>query len=291
MEKIKFVTDSASDITLDEEKRYGIRVMNYKITLGDKGYVSRIDISNREFYDLLGRNPELPKTSQIYVHEFVELYEELYNDGYTHVLMTLINREATATVSNAEAAAEAFYADHPDAAKLMQIKIIDSRTYCCGYGYPVIEGVKMADRGVAFDDIVIFIENWLRHLVIYFAPYTLKYAKKSGRIPSALAVTGEALGIKPIMRIYNSKIETAGTVRGEKKIIQKLVECADKEIIRGTPYITGCGQNYEDILTLNRELTMKIGYPPVKSLDLGPIITAHAGPKVLGFAIQSRFTK
>ena len=291
MEKIKFVTDSASDITLDEEKRYGIRVINYKITLGNKGYVSRIDVSNREFYDLLERNSELPKTSQIYVYEFLELYEELYNDGYTHVILTLINKEATATVSNAEAAAEAFYSDHPDARKFMQIKIIDSRTYSCGYSYPIIEAVKMADRGVRFDEIVIYLENWLRHVVIYFAPYTLKYAKKSGRIPSALAVTGEALGIKPVMRIYNGRIETSGTVRGEKKIIQKLVEIADKEIIRGTPYVTGCGQNYEDILTLNRELTMKIGYPPAKSLDLGPIITAHAGPKALGFAIQSKLTK
>lgn len=291
MEKIKFVTDSASDITLDEEKRYGIRVMNYKITLGDKGYVSRIDVSNREFYDLLDRTSELPKTSQIYVHEFVDLYEELYKDGYTHVLLTLINREATATVSNAEAAAETFYAEHPEAKKLMAIKIIDSRTYCYGYGYPVIEGAKMADRGVPFDDILIFIENWLRHVVIYFTPYTLKYAKKSGRIPAALAITGEALGIKPTMRIYNSKIEAVGTVRGEKKIIPKLVECTEKELIRGTPYITVCGSNYEDILTLNRELTIKIGYPPVKTLDLGPIISCHSGPKAIGVVMQSKLTK
>jgi len=290
MEKIKFVTDSASDITLDEEKRYGIRVMNYKITVGDKGYVSRIDISNREFYDLLSRTPELPKTSQIFTFEFVELFEELYEDGYTHVILTLINREATATLGNAEEALKEFYADHPEAEQLIKIKIIDSRNYTAAYGYPVIEGAKMADRGVAADDIIAYIENWLKKVVIYFVPYTLKYAKKSGRIPGALAIAGEALGIKPVMKIYDHEITNAEMVRGEKKIIPKVVERTVNEIIKGTPYILVYSDNYEDMQTIKREMTMRMGYPPAKIVDVGPIISAHAGPRVIGTVFQSKLT-
>ena len=291
MEKIKFVTDSASDITPETEARYGIKVLNYKLSIGNKGYISRVDLTNKQFYDLLEKTGEIPKTSQIFSFEFVELLEELYHDGYTHVIITLINRDATATFANAESAVKEFYSDHPEARQLIKIKLLDSRNYTAAYGYPVIEGVKMADRGIKFDDIVNFMENWLRHSVIFFAPYTLKYAKKSGRIPGAVAVVGEALGIKPIMRIYNHKIENNETVRGEKKIIPKIVDKVMEEMIEGTPYLLVCGNHPEDGEALKKELALKIGYPPVRIVEIGSIIASHAGPRVVGAVIQSKFAK
>ena len=53
MERIKFVTDSASDISLEEEAKYDIKVLNYKITVGDKGYLSRVDVNNEQYYEIL----------------------------------------------------------------------------------------------------------------------------------------------------------------------------------------------------------------------------------------------
>ncbi len=291
MEKIKFITDSASDISLEDEKEYGITVLNYKITVGDKGYVSRIDVSNRQYYDILAASPEIPKTSQIFTHEFVDLFEDIYSQGYTHVIMTLINREASATFSNAETAISDFYSDHPEARQRMEIKLIDSRNYTYGYGYPVIEGVKMADRGMSYDEIVKFIEDWLKHLVIYFVPYTLKYAKKSGRIPGAVAVVGEALGIKPIMRIYDHVIANSVMARGEKRVVPTLVDKTMSEIIEGTPYITLYGCEDKDGDAITKAMTEAVGYPPEKCVQIGPIISSHSGPRVAGVVFQSKFAK
>ncbi len=291
MEKIKFVTDSASDISLEDEAEYGIKVLNYKITVGDKGYLSRIDVSNRQFYDILEKSQEIPKTSQIFTYEFTELFEELYKDGYTHVIMTLINKDASATFQNAETAIEEFYSEHPGAKQLIKIKLIDSRNYTYGYGYPVIEGVKMADRGISYDDIVKYIENWLKHLVIYFVPYTLKYAKKSGRIPGAVAVVGEALGIKPIMRIYDHVIANSVMARGEKKVVPTLVDKTMSEIIEGTPYITLCGCEEKDGNAITAAMTEAIGYPPERCVQIGPVISSHSGPRVSGVVFQSKFAK
>lgn len=291
MEKIKFVTDSASDISLEDEAEYGIKVLNYKITVGDKGYVSRIDVSNTQYYDILAESSEIPKTSQIFTYEFTELFEELYRDGYTHVIMTLINREASATYGNAETAIEEFYSEHPEARQLIKIKLIDSRNYTYGYGYPVIEGVKMADRGIGYNEIVRYIENWIKHLVIYFVPYTLKYAKKSGRIPGAVAVVGEALGIKPIMRIYDHVIANSVMARGEKKVIPAVVDKTMSEIIEGTPYITLYGSEEKDGEAVSKAMTEALGYPPEKCVQIGPVITSHSGPRVVGVVFQSKFAK
>ncbi len=291
MEKIKFVTDSASDISLEDEAKYDIKVLNFKITVGDKGYVSRIDVNNDQYYEILDTNPEIPKTSQIFTYEFVEVFEECYREGYTHVILTLINKNASATYANAEAAISEFYDEHPEAKQLLKITLLNSRNYSYGYGFPVIEGVKMADRGVPYEDIVAYMQDWLRHLVTYFVPFSLKYAKKSGRIPSAVAVTGEALGIKPIMRIYDHNIATADIVRGEKKVVPKVVEKTMSEIIEGTPYVTVYGNDVAYSEMINEAMTAKIGYPPAKSVQIGPIIASHSGPKVVGVIFQSKNAK
>ena len=48
MEKIKIITDSASDISLEDEKRYGIDVMPFTIAFGEEVYTSRVDYDNEK---------------------------------------------------------------------------------------------------------------------------------------------------------------------------------------------------------------------------------------------------
>lgn len=288
MEKIKFITDSASDISAEQEAKYGIKVLNFKITLGDKGFTSRVDITNEQFYDLLEHSDEIPTTAQLTVFEFTELFSEVYRDGYSHAIVTLINSEASATYANAKAAIEQFYAETPEAKDAFKIVLIDSRNYTAGYGYAVTEGAKMAEAGKSADEIEAFMRDWIAHLTIFFAPYTLKYARKSGRIPGATAVVGEALGIKPIMRIYDHKIDNDEMVRGEKKLVGKIADKTVAEMIEETPYIIVYGSRPKDGEEMVAAMTERLGYPPAELYQVGAIITAHAGPRVVGVVFQSK---
>ena len=49
MEKIKIFTDSASDITHENEKILDIEMVNFNIAMGDRSYVSRVEFNNEEF--------------------------------------------------------------------------------------------------------------------------------------------------------------------------------------------------------------------------------------------------
>ena len=53
MAKIKFLTDSASDITEELEKKLDIQIMNFKVAMGDDSYTSRINFDNEKFYKML----------------------------------------------------------------------------------------------------------------------------------------------------------------------------------------------------------------------------------------------
>lgn len=288
MDKIKLITDSASDLTLEQERANDITVLNYSFLLDEKSYESRVDLTNAEFYTLLQNSESLPSTSQITVFRFTELYESVQKEGYTDVILTLINREASATFGNAETAREQFYEAHPECRDSFRIRLIDSRTYTMAYGYAVLQAAEMVRAGKSADEVEATICDLLSHTLIYFAPYTLKYAKKSGRIPGAVAVVGEALGIKPVMRICNHKIENDEMVRGEKKLIPKIAEKVMSEVEAGTPYLIINGNNPADGDAMEKAMTDALGYAPVSRVEIGAIISSHAGPKVVGVIFRSK---
>ena len=70
MEKIKIFTDSASDISFENEKNLDIDMINFNITMGDRSYVSRVDFDNEVFYRLMGTYDGIPLTSQATAYEF-----------------------------------------------------------------------------------------------------------------------------------------------------------------------------------------------------------------------------
>ena len=288
MAKIKIMTDSACDISPELEKELDILIIPFKVAMGDKSYVSRVDFDNEKFYEMLDSYDGIPATSQITAFEYGEIFEKLYNEGYTDIINTTINSKGSATHGNALMAAYEFFENHPEAKDKFHIYNLDSKSYSGGYGYPVIEAAKKAKKGQSAKTIVSYLKDWLDNGVIFFAPYTLKYAKKSGRIPSAAAFVGEVMGLRPIMRIQNNEIVTENKVRGDKAIIPKILDCCKKEMIPQTPYciIYGNDKSVGDELT--QVMTKAVGYPPSEIIQIGAAIAINAGPKVVGVAIKSQ---
>ena len=63
--KVKLITDSASDITHEDEKQYDIDIMPFDITLGNESLRERVDFTAPEFLDMIDKSEYLPKTAQI----------------------------------------------------------------------------------------------------------------------------------------------------------------------------------------------------------------------------------
>ena len=143
--KVKLITDSASDITPEDEERYGIDIMPFDITLGNESLKERVDFTAAEFLEMIDKSEYLPKTSQITVMRFEEKIEKYYNEGYDAIIFTIINSTGSKTYENAVLAKQNMLAEHPEMAK-MRIEILDSHCYSLGYGYPIIGGEKACGR-------------------------------------------------------------------------------------------------------------------------------------------------
>lgn len=288
MSKIRIMTDSASDISFEDERKYSISVIPFPVTLGDQSYISRVDFNNEQFYDLMARYDEIPKTTQITPFQFQEIYLREAEAGVTDLIMVLINSQGSSTYENSVQAIGWFYEEHPEYRDVFHIHSIDGMGYNALYGAPVVQAARMREDGAAAEEIVKYLTETLPLRQIYFGIYDLKYAAKSGRIPTAAAFVGTKLNLKPVMKIFDRSITTAAKCRGEHKLVEKVAEMSIADMEPGTPYELIYGNDTVCLGELRELMTQKLGYAPTSAYQIGAAVAANAGPKVAGVAFTRK---
>lgn len=288
MDRIKIMTDSASDIPKELEKQYDIRILSFPVTVGDNGYLERVDFTNEEFYEVLQNAPKIPVTSQITVFQFEEEFKTFFEQGYAELIYVSIYSGGSSTYNNAVMAREQFYESHPEAKEQFKIHLVDSKAYTMAYGYPVVEAAKKAQRGASSDEIVAYLEDWFDSVEIYFAPYTLEFVKKSGRVPAAAAFVGELIGLRPIISIIDGETKVIEKVRGDKAILPALLKHAKERIIPQTPYMLVRSTKNDECAEFAGQLKKQFGHEAVGQFDIGAAISINAGPKVVGVIVKGQ---
>ena len=127
-----------------------------------------------------------------------------------------------------------------------------------------------------------YIQDWVDHVRVIFAPLDLRFAKKSGRVSAAAAFMGEALGLKPVMTFEDGESKSLAKVRGEKNVINALVELCKKERRPGTPYLLIRGNNAAQADRLLEVCQQELGEAPALDYYIGGVIAINAGPNLVG---------
>ena len=288
MGKIQIMTDSASDISYADEKKYNISVIPFPITLGDKTYTSRVDFDNEQFFDLMAQYDEIPKTAQITPFQFQEIYLQQARAGVTELVLVLINSKGSSTYDNSVQAIELFYEEYPEYRDRLHIHSFDGMGYNALYGSPVVHAAQMCAEGASLEEILNYLTEILPRRQIYFGIYDLKYAAKSGRIPTAAAFLGTALNMKPVMNIFDRSITTAAKCRGERKLVEKVAEMSIAAMEPGSPYEIVYGSDPTCLDELRRLMVQQLGYEPAAAYQIGAAVAANAGPRVVGAAFTRK---
>lgn len=288
MNKIAILTDSCCDLPKETIKELGIKVLPFTLTVGGVSFREIYDKSTKEFYELLETTDEIPKHSQISPITFEETYKELFKKGYTDIISVSINSKGSGTFNNSVLAKNDFYENNPEAEGKMRIYNIDSKCYTLFYGYPVMEAAKKIRRGAEPEEIVAYLEDWFNVSAIYAVPFTLKYAKKSGRISAAKAFAGELLGLKPVIMFADGNTETVDKIRGEKNIVSKLVEIVEKNMTPQTPYIMLHGKDDTVAKEVEKELAKKTGRKAEMFGSIGAVVTANIGPDLVAVVVRRK---
>ena len=137
MQKIAILTDSASDLTPELLKEYGIHSAPFRIIYSDKEFEDGVTITPEELFKSLDK--EIPTTSLPSVEKIDSILCDLEKEGYTHVIAVLISSQFSGTWNSVRLLAE----DHPN----LTTHVFDSRTLTMAEGAVALHAAKLAKEG------------------------------------------------------------------------------------------------------------------------------------------------
>ena len=236
------------------------------------------------FYASLHTASEMPTTSQPSIGDFLAVWEPLLRDGHD-IVSTHLASGVSGTYYSALQAKERLVHDGLDEARLC---VIDAQTGCAGAGLMLLAGAAAAQAGGDVERVATRIRTAREGLRMWFCVDTLEYLRRGGRIGAAAALLGSALKIKPILT-FETEITPVERVRTGERAFQRMVDymqmCSDDSVDGWAVQHVQAPATAERLAERGREL---FGSEPVFVSEIGPVIGAHIGPGMIGFAAIPR---
>ena len=275
---IRILTDSASDILPAEAEQLGVTVIPLNVTLED-GTVLRdgVDMTPSAYYEILAGCRKLPTTSQPSPELFENFFLEAAAAG-DEVIGIFLSHALSGTYQCAKLAA--------DMANVDNVLFVDSGHVCLSEALLVRLAVQLRDSGKTAGQIAAILEHAKEHLHLVAAIDDLKYLRKGGRLPAAVAVAGGMLGIKPLITIQDGKVAMAGKARGLPGAYVALFKKVEEMggINPAFPALAGYTVSPREVTPIQTYLRDNLQQEDLLVRQIGCVIGTHAGPGAFGIA-------
>lgn len=278
MRKIAVLTDSACDIPVDLQEKYGIDILPFVITLDGVSYVERQDFTFDEYYQMLREAKSTPSTAHITAMQFCDQYCKYIDEGYTDVLYVSINSTGSATYDAAHMAKDLLEEERPG--HNLKIHLVDSHTYSFVYGWSVCEAARLLQNGAELEYVLDMLHDRFSRAEVLLSAYSLKVMKKSGRISAAAAFAGELLGLRPIISMIDGKTKVEAKVRGDAAVpgalikqVRQKVENIDDDFEYMIAYT-----DIDAVHDLIKQCKKEFGHEPLYVFKLGAAVSSNTGP-------------
>ncbi len=278
--KIKLITDSACDLSIDYIRKNNIHVASLMVNLNGEFIEDDLGqtLSHKEFYKAV-REGAMPSTTQINVGTFYDLFTEYVSKGET-ILYIGVSSPLSGTISSANTAKNMILEEYKDA----KIYIIDSLSASVGEGLLVCKAAEMIKDNRDIEEIVNTIETTKRKVIHAITVDDLNHLKRGGRISGTVAAVGGILGIKPTLKIDSEgKVVATEKVKGRKKALKYLFEQLKTkgEDIENQNIFICHADCIEDALELKKMILEEYKVKDITISSIGAVIGAHGGPGTL----------
>jgi DegV family protein with EDD domain len=235
------------------------------------------------FYERLGRDPELPITSQPSIGDFLEAWEPLIDAGNDVVSIHL----AGGISGTCEAARQA-HGLLSERGLGERVEVIDGETACGGTGLLLLAACAAARAGADKDAVAARVREARRALRIWFCLDTLEYLRRGGRVGKAQAWLGGTLKIKPILSL-EYEIVPVERVRTAGRAFERMVAYAQELHDAGADgWVVQHIQASEQSQRLIERCREIFDSEPVFTSEVGPVIGTYTGPGLIGVGALPR---
>lgn len=268
---IRIITDSTSDISLEQGKTMGITIVPLKVIFQEQEYREGIEISMDGFYEKLVTSEKLPTTSQPSPDDFLVHFQQAKDAGDS-VVVVLIAGKLSGTLQSATIAKEM--------TEYSQIHIVDSNTTITGLRLLVEHALKLKQQGMEAGNIAAALEELKNRIVLLAMVDTLEYLQKGGRLSKSSAIIGSLLNFKPIITLKDGALGVVGKERGTKKGIARILEAIDEFGAMDPHYPVHFGYTAENskALLLEEKVIEKYNLNKTEMHPVGCVVGTHVGP-------------
>lgn len=273
---IRIITDSMSDLSQADADRLDITLLPLTVRFGDREIREGVDMTREAFFAELRTVTELPKTSQIIPRAWQKAFDAVLRDTQDEVLCLTGSSDLSGGYQSALLGRDACCDES-------RVAVIDSRTACVGHALLVDVAAKLRDDGLSLQEMVSRLQDCIRRQKTFGHADDLKYLVMGGRLSPVVGKVGNALSIKPMLKLENGVLDQAALVRGAAKArawyveqLKKYPPCLDTPI-----YVGGadCDADVEKAVATLEAAGIQL--PEVRRMTVGPVIGTHVGPGMI----------
>ncbi len=279
MEKIGLLIDSTTITRKDFEKFDFIKVAQLKIQINDVSF-SENEVSKESMEKNIDEGKHF-LTSQPSPVEFLELYQEFFDEGYTQVITIVLSHGVSGTYQSAMIAKSMVDFD-------IEIDIHAPNAASYGLALGVRKIADMIAKGLSVDEITKRYHKLFKEPLVTFTLGSLKNLLKSGRLSRISAYVGKILRIKPVIEMVGGKLEVVRKERSSKACVNHFLSKIDY-------YTKKYKTVYLDIINIHMDewgdKLLQIVKEKYKSVEIhltdfvSPVFYSHLGNKGFGIAI------
>ncbi|MBR2303063.1 MAG: DegV family protein [Clostridia bacterium] len=276
-----FFIDTDSELPFNYANELGLKLIKMPYILdGVECFDDAGENSDQKAFFNTLREGKTSKTAALNMQDYIDIFEPHFKNGDEMFYLTF-SRTMSGTFNYMDTAIKELREKYPNAS----FRDFDSRNISLGTGIQCYYAGKMFKEGKSFDEIIAFLEDFSKHVGVYFAVDDLNHLKRGGRVSGVTAVIGSVLGIKPILTVTEeAKLEKFTTVKGSKKVISFFMERMKEEAGDLDKYDVFIMQAdvEEKGEALKKAVLEAFPNTNVHVLMVGPVVGSHCGPGTLG---------
>ena len=282
--KTAVVTDSNSGITQALSKELGIYTIPMPFLINGEQYLEDINLNQEQFYEKLKDDTAQISTSQPSVYDVSELWKKLLEE-YDDIVCIPMSSGLSETCHSLTHLAETEFAG--------KVYVVDNKRISITQKSAVYDALELIKQGKNAKEIAEWLTETAMQSSIYIMVDTLKYLKKGGRLPPAVAMIGTLLKIKPVLQIQGAKLDQFAKPRNLNKAKEIMINAMKDDFANRFKELNARGKmklfiaytdKDDEAKIFKKEVEEAFGMP-VEAVDpLSLSVSCHIGPGALAIA-------
>ncbi len=243
---IQIIADSCCDLTPALQNVMDIKLVSFQIKVGENNFVDDKNINLKTLLETIKNTKTAASTACPSPEEFADFMRKAQQS-----FVITLSSKLSGSYNSAIVAKEMVLEEFPD----KEIHVIDSKSASATETNIAIAMYEQITQGKSFEDIKVFIDNFIKGLRTRFVLEDLSTLVKNGRITKAAGLVGSVLSLRPIMADNgDGEIICIEKIRGTKQALVKLVEnvknetqnCAKQSLTLVMTYCN-CAERAQDV--------------------------------------------